>query len=234
MARFTINYLPFRDNTGETAGRWTLTVRGEALQPTTNALTQVAIDRVAALDIVIPTGERGRLAAEENWGQIANNGIAVMELEGTRASRHVYFIRQAAASETTGTTTTFTPASRPGRVQASSQQNAPRAITFRANRPMVRFNANMVVDFGAGTTAGTIAFAAGAAGGTAVVNRVGAAVPDLRLFTERSEVTFAAANNGRAIQIWAGQKTRKREITANYYTFYSSVVATPWRKYKNL
>jgi hypothetical protein len=107
--RVVINYLPHRDTSGNTTGRWTLSERGS-----TSALSATAL---RGWEIVVPSGRGGRAFDPENdyWGGIASNGIAVMELVGTRAVRYTYLIRSAPIRAAT-----FTPASRPVRITASS------------------------------------------------------------------------------------------------------------------
>lgn len=119
--RVVINYLPLRDLTGRTSGRWTLSARGSTTALAANALN--------AIEIAVPTARNGRaLGEEDGWNKIApgtnvaTSGMAVMELVGARPTRHSYFIRQAPSS-----TGGFTPASKPSRIQASSELKALRA-----------------------------------------------------------------------------------------------------------
>jgi hypothetical protein len=202
-ARLTINYLPHADATGATAGRWTLIERGVTLVANTNALPAAAITTLGLFEITLPTGDRGRLnPAGESWGSIGSegvNGIAVFELEGptARVARQPYFIRQRAAmpGEITGAPAlSFTPASKPARIQASSELRAPKAINVRNNRPTatVNFRAGSVIEFS--VLNGTIA--------NTTLNTA-------RRFAERTAIEFRAAHSNSEFVIWTAATERR-------------------------
>jgi hypothetical protein len=182
-----VNFLPFRDQTGDTAGRWTLTTKGETI-PAAGGLPAAAVTRVNRFEITIPTGPKGKLnPAGEEWGKIAANGIAVMEFVGPKAERSVYFVRQAAAPGGAGGATSFTPASRPARIQASGELKEPKAPKFNAKKPTLKFKANTLIKFDApGINAGAAVSGA----------------PTVRFFSGKGEFTFAKTHNGRTAVIW--------------------------------